>query len=237
MKKWYVLCSVILLISALNLVSIKANQNQVKKLNVHYQISGSTYSSKTSISKTKLSKRTKQILLVVGKGSYAKIQLWKKKGIKWTVKMSTNGRVGKYGIGKTHEGSMKTPYGAYKLTSAFGTSNPGTKLPFRNITPNSWWVEDSNDPNYNTWQEGSFFNKPSGHLIDYPVQYKYGLVINYNSRRTPWKGSGFFVHVSNGGYTAGCVSLPIAKMEYLMKTIKPGAYILNITNVHQLKYL
>jgi L,D-peptidoglycan transpeptidase YkuD (ErfK/YbiS/YcfS/YnhG family) len=131
---------------------------------------------------------------------------------------------------------MKTPYGAYKLTFAFGTSNPGTKLPFRDITPNSWWVEDSNGPNYNTWQEGSFFNKPSEHLIDYPVHYKYGIVINYNSKRIPWKGSGFFVHVSNGGYTARCVSLPSSKMNYLMGTIKSGAYILNINNINQLKH-
>ncbi|MCO7174812.1 L,D-transpeptidase [Sporolactobacillus kofuensis] len=236
MKKLYVVLALILVFSALNLFTMKGNQSPIKKLDVHYQISGRTYSSKPSLSKTKLSKRTKQILLVIGKGSHAQIQLWQKKGKKWSKNMSTNGHVGKDGIGKTHEGSMKTPYGAYKLTFAFGTSNPGTKLPFRHITPNSWWVEDSNDPNYNTWQEGSFFNKPSEHLINFPVQYKYGIVINYNAKRTPWKGSGFFVHVSNGSYTAGCVSVPRTKMKYLMRTIKPGAYILNITNLNQLKH-
>ncbi|MCQ2010335.1 hypothetical protein NOM01_09950 [Sporolactobacillus sp. STSJ-5] len=187
------------------------------------------------IAETNLAKRTNQILTVVASGIHAHITLWTKNGDTWGKSLETNGFVGKYGVGKTHEGSMRTPYGAYSLGFAFGTSNPGTKLPFRKITSKSWWVEDSHDPNYNTWQEGDHFNKPSEHLADYPVQYKYAIVINYNTARTPWAGSGFFVHVSNGGYTAGCVSLPQSQMVRLLNTVTSGAYILNVTSESQIK--
>ncbi|MDF2790703.1 MAG: putative secreted protein [Bacillus sp. (in: firmicutes)] len=188
-----------------------------------------------SIAETNLAKQTNQILTVVASGIHAHITLWTKNGDVWGKSLETNGFVGKYGIGNVHEGSMKTPYGAYSLGFAFGTSNPGTKLPFRQITPKSWWVEDSNDPNYNTWQEGDHFNKPSEHLADYPVQYKYAVVINYNTARTPWAGSGFFVHVSNGSYTAGCVSLPESQMVQLLNKLEPNAYILNVTSENQIK--
>ncbi len=187
------------------------------------------------IAETSLAKRTNQILTVVASGIRAHIILWTKNGDVWGKSLETNGFVGKYGIGTVHEGSMRTPYGAYSLGFAFGTSNPGTKLPFRQITSKSWWVEDSNDPNYNTWQEGDHFNKPSEHLADYPVQYKYAVVINYNTARTPGAGSGFFVHVSNGSYTAGCVSLPQDQMVRLLNTLVQGAYILNVNRESQIK--
>ncbi len=187
------------------------------------------------IAETNLAKQTNQILTVVASGIHAHITLWTKNGDTWGKSLETNGFVGKYGIGNVHEGSMRTPYGAYSLGFAFGTSNPGTKLPFRQITSKSWWVEDSNDPNYNTWQEGEHFNKPSEHLADYPVQYKYAVVINYNTARTPWAGSGFFVHVSNGSYTAGCVSLPESQMVQLLRILEPNAYILNVSSDSQIR--
>ncbi|MDN3955814.1 L,D-transpeptidase family protein [Sporolactobacillus laevolacticus] len=194
-----------------------------------------TAPSQPVIAETKLAKQTNQILTVVASGIHAHITLWTKNGDIWGKALETNGFVGKYGIGHVHEGSMKTPYGAYSLGFAFGTSNPGTKLPFRLITPTSWWVEDSNDSKYNTWQEGDHFNKPSEHLADYPVQYEYAVVINYNTARTPWAGSGFFIHVSNGSYTAGCVSLPESQMVQLLRILEPNAYILNVTSESMIK--
>ncbi|MCO7124500.1 hypothetical protein NIE88_01730 [Sporolactobacillus shoreicorticis] len=191
--------------------------------------------SQPPIAETNLAKQTNQIVTVVADGIHAHITLWIKNGDTWGKSLETNGFVGKYGVGQAHEGSMSTPYGAYSLGFAFGKSNPGTKLPFRKITPKSWWVEDSNDPHYNTWQEGNHFNKPSEHLADYPVQYKYAMVINYNNARTPGAGSGFFVHVSNGSYTAGCVSLPQNQMIRLLKMLAPGAFILNVTSERQIK--
>lgn len=187
------------------------------------------------IAQTKLASRTNQIITVVASGSIAQVKLWEKKGGSWSQTFSVSGHVGSKGIGPTREGMSTTPYGAYSLGLAFGMENPGTQLPFREITSRSWWVEDSESPYYNSWKEGSHFNSPSEHLADYPVQYRYAIVINYNTARTPYAGSGFFVHCDNGGPTAGCVSIPISQMKALMQTLRPGAYIINVHSDQEIR--
>lgn len=186
------------------------------------------------VARTKLAGRTRQILTVAAHGSRAHIEFWQKQGSAWVRLISTEGHVGSRGVGATREGMSKTPYGAYSLGFTFGTENPGTALPFRKITANSWWVEDSKSPQYNTWQEGKHFNSPSEHLADYPVPYHYAIVINYNTARVPYAGSGFFVHCDNGLPTAGCVSLPTGRMRRLMQIVRPGAYIVNVNREQEI---
>ncbi|MFC6602214.1 hypothetical protein ACFQDF_12725 [Ectobacillus funiculus] len=84
---------------------------------------------------------------------------------------------------------------------------------------------------YNTWQESSSGFANSEHLADYPVQYKYAVVINYNTTN-PVKGAGsaFFLHVSNGRPTAGCVAIPENYMLQTLQKLKSGAYIINVTS-------
>ena len=49
--------------------------------------------------------------------------------------------IGKNGIGKTGEGDAKTPTGTLRPLSAFGIKpNPGTKMPYTDITPSSFFV-------------------------------------------------------------------------------------------------
>lgn len=193
-----------------------------------------TIKSEPVVARTRLSSRTQQIVTVVASGSSAHVEFWEKSGTTWIRQLSANGHVGSAGVGATREGMSKTPYGAYTLGFAFGTENPGTSLPFRQITPQSWWVEDSKNPNYNSWQEGAHFNDPSEHLADYPVQYHYAVVINYNTARTPYAGSGFFLHCDNGRPTAGCVSIPTAQMRQLMQMLRPGAYIVNVNSTNEI---
>ncbi|MCQ6280414.1 hypothetical protein [Bacillus sp. EB600] len=117
------------------------------------------------------------------------------------------------------------------LGFAFGQSNPGTKLPFRQITPTSYWISDVNSNLYNTWQEGEFTGSGNEHLADYAnMQYYYVIVINYNTNAVKGAGSAFFLHVSNGHPTAGYVSVPKSIMEQLMKRIHSGAYIVNVAS-------
>ncbi|GGL58397.1 L,D-transpeptidase family protein [Sporolactobacillus putidus] len=182
------------------------------------------------VAQTRLASQASQIITVVASGSVAQVKLWEKKASGWIQTLSTSGHVGLKGVGPTHEGMNTTPYGAYSLGFAFGTENPGTSLLFRQITPRSWWVEDSKSPYYNSWMEGDSFNSPSEHLADYPVQYHYAIVINYNTARTPYAGSGFFVHCDNGGPTAGCVSIPTNQMKNLMLMLRPGAFIINVNS-------
>jgi L,D-peptidoglycan transpeptidase YkuD (ErfK/YbiS/YcfS/YnhG family) len=160
--------------------------------------------------------------------------LWEKTNSIWSEVLSTSGFVGSQGVGQAYEGSKHTPKGAYTLGFAFGQSNPGTVLPFRQITPNSYWISDVNSDLYNTWQEGPYAGNGNEHLANYAnLQYYYAIVINYNENRVKGAGSAFFLHVSNGRPTAGCVSVPKNIMEQLMKRIHPGAFIINVNSQNE----
>jgi Uncharacterized protein conserved in bacteria len=182
------------------------------------------------VARTKTASLTRQIIAVIADGSTAQVTLWQNENGIWRKKLVTRGYVGARGVGATSEGQNTTPMGAFPLGPAFGTENPGTVLPFRQITPRSWWVEDSESPHYNSWQEGDHFNPPSEHLADYPDAYRYAVAIQYNMSRTPYAGSGFFLHCATCGPTAGCVSVPTDQMQRLMRLLRPGAYIINGTS-------
>lgn len=183
-----------------------------------------------AVAKTNVAQRTNQIVTVVGSGASAKVEYWYKSNGQWKKSFTTNGFVGSQGIGSASEYVSRTPKGAYSLGFAFGTSNPGTKKSFRQITKNSYWISNVNDSDYNTWQERKSSNKADEHLASYPTQYKYGMVINYNTNRTKGAGSAFFLHVSNGRPTAGCVAIPESRMVQLMKALNNNAYIIMVNS-------
>jgi L,D-peptidoglycan transpeptidase YkuD (ErfK/YbiS/YcfS/YnhG family) len=183
------------------------------------------------LASTKTAQNTDQIVTVIASGTSAKVILWEKSNGVWAEVFKTNGYVGSQGVGQAYEGSKRTPKGAYTLGFAFGQSNPGTKVPFRKITNNSYWISDVNSDLYNTWQEGNYAGNGNEHLADYAnLQYYYAIVINYNTNSVKGEGSAFFLHVSNGRPTAGCVSVPKSDMENFMKRIHNGAYIINVTS-------
>ena len=183
------------------------------------------------LANSKTAQRTDQIVTVVASGTSAKVTLWEKSNGVWGEVFTTNGYVGSQGVGQASEGSKRTPKGSYSLGFAFGQSNPGTKLPFRQITNNSYWISDVNSSLYNTWQEGNFPGNGNEHLADYAnLQYYYAIVINYNTSAVKGAGSAFFLHVSNSRPTAGCVSVPKSNMEVFMQRIHNGAYIINVTS-------
>lgn len=184
------------------------------------------------IANSPTAKKSNQILGVVGSGSNAKVHLFEKSNGVWKVVLTANGRVGYNGVGNSYEGSGMTPKGSYQLSMTFGKgANPGTKLPYRQITDNSYWISDTSDPQYNTWQERSSSSEKDEHLIDY-AQYKYGIVLEYN--KGIGGGSAFFVHLNGRGATAGCVSVDEATLLTLMKRINSGAYIMNVNSESEL---
>ncbi|PGF05360.1 cell surface protein [Bacillus toyonensis] len=188
-----------------------------------------------AVSNSNVGQRTDQIVAVVAQGSSAKVTYLEKHNGNWQEVFTTNGFVGSQGVGQANESVSRTPRGAHSLGFAFGTSNPGTNLPFRQITPNSYWISNVNDDQYNTWQERDNSSSQDEHLIKETVAYKYGIVINYNtSNPVKGGGSGFFLHVSNGRSTAGCVSVPQAKMVELMQKLHGGAYIVNVNSINEI---
>jgi len=59
--------------------------------------------------------------------------------------------------------------------------------------------------------------------MDQTPAYDYGAVIDYNTAPVvPGAGSAIFLHVSTGGPTAGCVSLPGAQLLAVLRWLDPA---------------
>ncbi|WP_097867150.1 L,D-transpeptidase family protein [Streptomyces sp. rh34] len=112
-------------------------------------------------------------------------------------------------------GDLRSPTGVYPLTDAGGRlPDPGALLPY------------DEHPRFAVDGEG-FFGEPLEGSFDYVV------AINYNrtegvsplDRTRPLgleRGGGIWIHVDHGGPTQGCVSIPEARMEELLRTLDPA---------------
>ncbi|MEY9841065.1 L,D-transpeptidase family protein [Streptacidiphilus sp. EB103A] len=181
-----------------------------------------------------------QVITVKATGSYATVTAWQHQGHSWIPRYTTTqARVGANGItdGTTrHQGTDTTPTGTYTITQGFGVgANPGTKMPYHQVTSADWWVEDPQSPYYNqmrTAAQGGFPLTETGdlgseHLINYPTQYHNALVINYNMNpAVPGRGAGIFLHDlgPQAGPTAGCVALPTTVITQIMQWINPAQH-------------
>lgn len=139
--------------------------------------------------------------------------------------------VGSAGIGKASETTSHTPLGTFTMTEAFGTlKDPGTALPYRVTGPNDWWVSDTRAASYNTLQtcraaSCPFNTKVSEHLRFITPYYDYAVVMDVN--RSPvvkGAGSAFFLHVSVGEPTAGCVAIDKATLVKIMRWLNPAQH-------------
>ena len=114
--------------------------------------------------------------------------------------------------------SKKTPGGIWWLGEAFYIGDkPNTSYPAFQITEDTYWVTDTKSKYYNKKVEGTDDKdwSTARHMITSDKQYKYGIVINYNT--DPVKtdaGSAIFINCGESP-TDGSVSLP----ENVMKTI------------------
>ena len=131
--------------------------------------------------------------------------------------------------GGTHdktEGDGKTPFGAYRFTMAFGTKeNPGSILPYHQLTSNDFWVDDPGSAYYNRLVDVSQTVRDWDSAEDMSrqgVSYNYGLALNYNEDCTPGKGSAIFLHCytkSNDSGSAGCIRIPEDNMRQLIQSV------------------
>jgi L,D-peptidoglycan transpeptidase YkuD (ErfK/YbiS/YcfS/YnhG family) len=128
------------------------------------------------------------------------------------------------------ESKSATPIGSFTLTQAFGrVSDPGTRLAYFRTDSSDWWVSDASSRYYNTHYRcasGCPFDTGAGeNLRAAGFVYTYAVVIDYNRFPvTPGAGSAFFLHVTDGGATAGCVSIPEAGLVSIMKWLDPAAH-------------
>lgn len=181
----------------------------------------------TVIDGLKTIENNNQVILVTASGygtSIARIRTFEKVNGRFTQLIDVSGYIGKYGFAKVmSESGMSSPRGRYSIGIAFGRfGNPGTKLSFRDIEDNDYWVDDSNSSLYNTWQTGSANGRWSSAEKMNIAAYNYGFVINYNTdQRTPGLGSAIFFHVSSS-YTAGCTGTSQENVIQILKWLDPS---------------
>ncbi|WP_229069039.1 L,D-transpeptidase [Actinoplanes sp. DH11] len=140
----------------------------------------------------------------------------------------------------------QTPAGTFTITQAFGVrADPGTRLPYRKVDKNDYWVGDRRDAKtYNLFQPSApasrtWRKSQAERLAAYPKQYAYAAVVNFNKPgRVRWdakrkqyvagkpakvgRGSAIFLHASGKGATAGCVSVSRANVVRLLKWLDPA---------------
>jgi L,D-peptidoglycan transpeptidase YkuD (ErfK/YbiS/YcfS/YnhG family) len=174
-----------------------------------------------------------QVITVVAKSTSATVatlQRWTKSGTGWAAYGApVTAHLGSAGLTSHPSESLSaTPMGSFTLTQAFGRDvNPGTQLPYLLTTPDDWWVSQAG-PLYNTRQRcasncGFTLGDPNEHLYYETPYYNYAVVIDYNTGPvTQGAGSAFFLHVTDGGPTAGCVSIPQADLVSILDWLSPS---------------
>lgn len=178
---------------------------------------------------------TDQIIIVVETtGSEATFNYYTK-GVdgSWKEEFFTLADVGVGGIDpEKSEGDGRTPIGCYGFDFAFGINdNPGSKLEYKKVSDNSYWVDDEESAYYNSWVDTSTMEKSeeidSRRLIDEGPACNYALCINYNPECEPGKGSAIFLQCMNGeGKTSGSIAVNEETMKILIQKVDQNTKIL-----------
>jgi L,D-peptidoglycan transpeptidase YkuD (ErfK/YbiS/YcfS/YnhG family) len=139
----------------------------------------------------------------------------------WTAHVGYNGIAPP---GRKREGDGRTPSGTYGFSFFFGVDpSPGVAFPYRRVATSDYWDDDPASARYNTWVDArtaSAGQRPEP-MHQVPA-YDYGAVIAYNTARAPGLGSAIFLHVTTGGATAGCVSLPESQLLTVLRWLRPA---------------
>ncbi|UOX89364.1 L,D-transpeptidase family protein [Amycolatopsis sp. FBCC-B4732] len=161
----------------------------------------------------------------------AVLTAWQRTGGEWTKAYGpVRAHVGKNGVGQASESTSHTPAGVWPLTEAFGIAPAQTRLPYREVTTSDWWVSDVASPHYNTHfscAPGTCpFDEAAGeNLGKAGAVYANAVVIDYNRAPVvPGAGSAFFLHVTDGKPTAGCVAIPGADLAELLRWLDPARH-------------
>lgn len=183
----------------------------------------------------KLTTRLVTVRAAAKSSTTAELIAWERTVVGWHVVLGPyTAHSGKRGWSKAaarHESDGTSPSGRFGFRGGFGLApNPGYQLGWFVVDARDYWTSDPSRSDYNTHQRGP--TNPAAapwssaeHLIDYPVAYRYAAVIDFNMPPTGPRGSAVFLHVSTGGPTAGCVSLPESQLLAVLRWIDAGTRI------------
>ncbi len=156
-----------------------------------------------------------------------RLSLLERSNGRWKERVSFPVVVGKNGVAPLNtkrEGDGKTPAGLWRLGTAFGYApTADTRLPYRQATVNSKYVDDPEHPDYNHWIEGPTTARSFERMRRPDGLYEHGIVIRYNEDPVvPGRGSAIFLHIWRGPAegTAGCVAMPRERMLEVLAWVK-----------------
>ncbi|MDP3435032.1 MAG: L,D-transpeptidase family protein [Bacteroidota bacterium] len=175
----------------------------------------------------------RQLLVVfneTAENSLAVLVALEKKGKVWRVVSAPIpagiGRKGFAAPGTKREGDQQSPSGFFRLGQLFCyDKDVNTRIPFIQTTPVDKWIDDPNSPDYNRHVRGETQAKSYENLKIRSDEYKYCMVIEYNTHPVVKDmGSAIFLHLSEGenpNPSAGCVVVTESDVEWLLNWMKP----------------
>lgn len=172
-----------------------------------------------------------QALVMISRSGFkGDLGLYEQINGKWNMVANMSANIGLGGMGKTKEGDGKSPSGIFSLGIAFGLASlpEGAKYPYVSLTPEDYWVDDSQSADYNKWvhyHEGDPKDWQSAEsLYREKICYRHAIVINYNASRDPGKGSAIFLHVwrNEDQPTQGCTAVSEENMRRILEWLDPG---------------
>jgi D-alanyl-D-alanine dipeptidase len=128
-----------------------------------------------------------------------------------------------------HEGDGRAPAGTFPLTTTFGNTDVGSRLPFTKLDEFTECVDDTDSTFYNRivnrMQVGNFDWKSSEKMLAVGPQYDLGVFVAYNSYpAVRGNGSCIFLHIwkdANSG-TSGCTAMERDNLERIVKWLDPA---------------
>lgn len=161
----------------------------------------------------------------------ATVELWQRAGGCWAAAGGPWAAfIGRNGFSDHHrEGDGTTPTGIYGIgPEMYGNApNPGTTYPYHRLVCGDWWDEGPTSASYNTFQhvpcgQAPPFGGASEALWTETAAYPSFAVIEYNTRPViAYAGSAIFLHADIGVPTTGCVSLPLAELDRVLRWLAP----------------
>ena len=138
--------------------------------------------------------------------------------------------IGKNGLNSNkREGDCSTPKGLFILKKLYFRKDrvgvPKSKIKKKIIKKNMAWCNKPKNNKYNK-EIINFDKKNRETLFRKDNKYDYLITISHNNKRTPYKGSAIFIHLTKDYKpTAGCIAIIKKDFQILLKLIKDNTQI------------
>lgn len=139
--------------------------------------------------------------------------------------------VGRNGVadpGAKVEGDGKAPSGTFPLGTAFGfAEGASTRMPYRQLQQTTECVDDPASRFYNqiVERDAVAVDWNSSEKMRAIAEYRWGIVVDYNTPAAAGKGSCIFLHLwrTHDSATAGCTAMAEENLLTLLRWLDPAA--------------